>query len=65
MESFYVGRIMLKRFGHLNGQFTSGRQCQNLDVLVLHVDVGQQRQGECCCLAGARGRMPQNVLAIH
>ena len=56
---------MLKRFGHLNGQFTSGRQCQNLDVLVLHVDVGQQRQGECCCLAGARGRMPQNVLAIH
>jgi len=41
MKSFDVGRVMLKRFGHLNGQFTSRRERQDLNVFVLHIDTEQ------------------------
>ena len=41
MKSFDVRRVMLKRFGHLNGQFTSGSERQDLNVFVLHFDAGE------------------------
>ena len=65
MKSFDVRRVMLKRFGHLDSQLASRRERQYLDVLVLHVDAGQQRQGKSGCLAGARGCMPENVPATQ
>ena len=49
-----AGREILDRLGALHGELTGGSQDQSLDVTLIGVDDGQQRQAESCRLAGAR-----------
>ncbi len=60
-----VSRVALKGFGDLNGQLPGGGQRQDLHSGRLQIQPGQQRQGKGRRLAGARGGVPQQILAVQ
>ena len=54
VEAGSAGREILDRLGALHGELTGGGQDQGLDVALIGIDDGQQRQAEGGRLAGAR-----------
>ena len=65
MKSLNLRGIVLECFSHLNGQLTSWRQSQYLNVLTLRIYVGKQRQGECRRLPGARRCMSEDIPTVY
>ena len=55
----------MKCLGHLDGQFPSRRQHQNLGRFISQIDIGQQGQRKGCRLPGSGLSQAQNILAFE